>query len=313
MPAVPGKGASLRLRHVAVDRLRRYDLLFLAAVFVFILDAGHWLAYVRSGQFAPLGADFTVYQHATQSWLAGGPFYRPYQVTGPYPVVGYTDLSLDPILYPPPILALFVPMMAIPFLWWAIPLAAISYVVWRNRTPSRLLLVTALALWPHTAFLVAYGNPTLWLVAFLALAVITPLFAPLLLLKPTLWPFALFRIRDRRWWLGLALFAVASLSFASMWPDYVTVVLNATDHAGLLHSLGNVPALMIPLLVSRSPSRGREADARDVVRSQPSGSAPPPRQSILSSDLARGPLRDTAARRQHRPARRREGRTVDRT
>jgi hypothetical protein len=239
-----------------VRRLQRYDWLVFGAVFILILDAGTWVAYIRSGQFPPLGADYAAYQGATQSWLSGGPFFRPYQLAGPYPLAGYADTSLDPILYPPVILALFIPMMAIPVLWWALPIAVIGIVVWKNRTPSRLFFVTALALWPTSVFLVTNGSPTLWLVAFLALATVTPVFAPLLLLKPTLWPFAVYRINERGWWLGMGLLGAASLFFASLWPDYLTAVLNARDHPGLLHSVSNIPALMIPLLVSRRPSTG---------------------------------------------------------
>jgi len=226
----------------------RYNWLLLAAFFVFILDAGTWLAYFRSGQIPPLGADFIIYRDAAQSWLAGGPFYHPYQLAGPYPVVGYTDLSLVPVLYPPMMLALLVPMTAVPVLWWGIPLAIIGWVVWRNRTPSRLLFVAALALWPTSVLQVTNGNPTLWLIAALALATVNPFFSPLLLLKPTLLPFALYRIGDRRWWLGLGIVGLAALAFAPMWPDYLTVVLNARDSGGLLYSLSNVPALLIPLV-----------------------------------------------------------------
>lgn len=252
-----GDSSALRI----ISRLRRYNWLLLGAVFLFVADAGTWLAYFRSGQFAPPGADFTVYRDAAQSWLAGGPFYRPYQLAGPYPVVGYTDLSMDPILYPPTMLALLIPMTAIPLLWWAIPLSILGWVAWRNRTPSRLLLVAALALWPTSTFQVTNGNPTLWLIAFLALATVNPVFSPFLLLKPTLLPFALYRIANRRWWLGLGLVALASLPFASMWADYVKVVLNARDSGGLLNSLSNVPALLIPLVVShpRPPQRPRPA------------------------------------------------------
>jgi hypothetical protein len=239
---------------VIARRLQRYDWLVLGAIFVLILDAGDWLAYIRSDQFPPLGSDYMAHQNATQSWLAGGPFYRPYQLAGPYPVAGYGDPSFDPILYPPAILALFIPMIEIPIVWWGLPLAVIGFVVWKNRTPSRLFLVTALALWPTSVFLATNGSPTLWLIAFLALATVTPVFAPLLLLKPTLWPFALYRINERPWWLGMAALGVAALSFASLWPDYLKALLNARDYPGLLHSLSNVPALMIPLVASRRPS-----------------------------------------------------------
>lgn len=249
-----GERATRRLADAELSSwLGRYNWLLLAAVFVLVLDAGSWLAYFRSGQFAPLGADFIVYRDAAQSWVAGGPFYRPYQLAGPYPVVGYADLSIDPILYPPPILALLVPMTAVPLLWWTIPLAILVSVVWMNRTPSRLLLVAALALWPTSTFQVTNGNPTLWIVAFLALATVNPVFSPFLLLKPTLFPFALYRITSRRWWIGLAVVACASLAFAPMWPEYLTVVLNARDSGGLFNSLSNYPALLIPFVAARPP------------------------------------------------------------
>ena len=83
--------------------------------------------------------------------------------------------------------------------------------------------------------------------------------APFALLKPSLFPFALFGIRERSWWLGLALFVVLCLPFGSMWLDWLTTVVNSRG-GGLLYSALEAPMLAIPLVAwlgRTRPGRGR--------------------------------------------------------
>ena len=85
-----------------------------------------------------LAVDYDLYMEATRRWLAGGPFYEPYQLAGPYPI------TAGDILYPPFALVLLVPFTVLPaILWWAIPLAIVGVVVARLRPDPRL--------WPFLA------------------------------------------------------------------------------------------------------------------------------------------------------------------
>jgi hypothetical protein len=69
------------------------------------------------------------------------------------------------------------------------------------------------------------------------------------LLKPSLFPFALLGIRDRSWWIALAIVIVGSLPFGSMWLDWITAVSNSTG--GLFYSLQDVPILLLPVIAAR--------------------------------------------------------------
>jgi hypothetical protein len=75
---------------------------------------------------------------------------------------------------------------------------------------------------------------------------------PLVLLKPTLAPFALFGMRQRRWWVAAAVLGVVSLAFLPMWPDYLTVLGNARDEQGWLYVAGNVPIMVVGWLARAS-------------------------------------------------------------
>ncbi len=197
------------------------------------------------------GFDYRTYMDATARWLAGGPFYEPYQLAGPYTVVAHE------ILYPPVALALFAPLSVLPaVLWWAIPLGILAAVVisWR---PGRWAWVSILAclVLPNTIGVswainvVVNGNPGIWVAAVLAVGTRWPAAAPWVLAKPTLLPFALLHIRRRAWWAGLAVFALAAVIFLPMWPDYLRVVTNARSaEPAWTYSLGSVPLMLVPLV-----------------------------------------------------------------
>ena len=68
----------------------------------------------------PFAKDVTLYRDAADRWLAGGPFYEPRQLAGPY------EVAHGDILYPPVGLWLFAPAAILPeipalILWWGIP------------------------------------------------------------------------------------------------------------------------------------------------------------------------------------------------
>ena len=193
----------------ALDRPRpalALSAALLAIPVVFVLLVPHPLEQ-------PFGVDFRLYQDATARWLAAGPFYEPYQLAGPYPI------SAGDILYPPVALWLFVPfavdggpvldaIQAI--IWWALPLGVVAAAVAALRPrPLAWPLIAFCLVNPTTLLKIWTGNPVIWSMAAMALAVVgTSRFAaPFVLLKPSLAPFALFGIRRRSWWLGAAVFA----------------------------------------------------------------------------------------------------------
>ena len=194
----------------------------------------------------PLGVDVALYREAADRWLAGGPFYEPRQLAGPY------EIAHGDILYPPVGLWLFVPFAVLPdslalVLWWAIPAAVTVGAVWLMRSrPAAWPLIALCLAWPTTPLKIWTGNPVIWSVAAMAIAIVWRGGAPFALLKPSLFPFALFGIRHRSWWLGLAVFIAACLPFGAMWGDWSATVLNARG-GGLLYSALEAPMLALPL------------------------------------------------------------------
>ena len=140
-----------------------------------------------------IGLDYSIYQDRAADFVAGKGFYLPRQLAGPY------EVQNGDSLYPPPALLLFVPFLWIPsVVWWAIPLGIIAAVVYHHR-PS-------IWVWPLLAFCtiagngfastVQKGNPTMWIGAALAIATVWRPAGVLVLLKPSLFPFALFGAID---------------------------------------------------------------------------------------------------------------------
>jgi hypothetical protein len=190
----------------------------------------------------PFGVDFILYRDAAARWLAGGPFYEPYQLAGPYPI------TAGDVLYPPIALWLFVPFTVLPaVLWWAIPIGLAAWAVWRLRPgPAWWPLVALCAVWPTTILKTWTGNPVIWGVAALSLGVIYRWPSVFVLIKPSLFPFALFGADRRSWWIALAVFVAMCVPFGSMWGDWITALSNSTG-GGLLYSTLEIPMLLLPL------------------------------------------------------------------
>ena len=217
----------------------------------------------------PLGVDFQLYRDVTTRWLAGGPFFEPYQVGGPY------DIRAGDVLYPPVALWLFVPfaVTAGPGVgvagalgavavaaWWGLPLGATAAAVWRLRPKPAYWPLIALCLTnPTTLLKIWTGNPVMWSMAAMAVATVagsTRWAAPFVLLKPSLAPFAMFGIDRRSWWLGLAVLGALCLPFGSLWGDWVVSVVNSRG-GGLLYSALEIPMLLLPLVAWVGRTRGR--------------------------------------------------------
>jgi hypothetical protein len=190
-----------------------------------------------------VGIDFALYRDVAARWLAGGPFYEPHQLAGPY-VVAHGD-----ILYPPVGLWLFVPFTVLPaFLWWAIPAALTVWAIARVRPRPAVWPLMALCLaWPTTPLKIWTGNPVMWAAAAMSVAIVYRWAAPFALLKPSLFPFAAFGIRERAWWVGLGVLLLLCLPFGGLWADWVASVINSRG-SGPLYSVLEAPMLLLPLV-----------------------------------------------------------------
>ena len=190
-----------------------------------------------------LGVDYRLYIDSATRWLSGGPYFEPYQLAGPY------QISAGDILYPPVSLLLFVPFTFLPaVLWWLLPAAAVGWSIAHLR-PKPLVwpLLALCAAWPPTLVKIVTGNPVIWAVAAMALGVVYAWPSVLVLIKPSLFPFALFGIRRKAWWLALGVFVLVSLPFGSLWIDWIHSVLNSQG-GGLAYSSLEIPMLAFPII-----------------------------------------------------------------
>jgi hypothetical protein len=198
-----------------------------------------------------IGVDYELYRDVASRWLAGGSYFEPYQLAGPY------EIRPGDVLYPPVELWLFVPFAAVSnvawpvasVLWWLVPGAIVVACVMALRPRPLVWPLIALCLSnPTTLLKIWTGNPVIWSMAAMALAVVgsSRFAAPFVLLKPSLAPFALFGIRHRSWWAGAAALAVLSIPFGPLWLDWVASVVNSRG-GGLLYSALEVPILALPL------------------------------------------------------------------
>jgi len=246
-------------------RAGRYALLLLLTL-VLVFDLQAWAGVAQGGiVFPAAGMDLDLYLAATRTWLSGGSFYLPHQLTGPYPVEGL-GVGHQPVLYPPTAILLFATFTFLPaVLYWTVPLLVVALHLGRQRPdPVSWLLIAVLALWPGSLYAILAGNPAMWVAALVALAIATPALSPWILLKPSLAPFALLHVTRRRWWVGASLLAAISLPFAPLWIDYAIAVANARSASGVLYSLPQVPLVAIPLvpLIPGAVARACEAIRR---------------------------------------------------
>jgi hypothetical protein len=212
-----------------------------------------------------VGVDLHTYQGAAASWLAGDGFYQRHQIAAPYQITGGWDPAGADILYPPVSLLLFVPFTVLPeILWYVVPLAAFGWAIWRLR-PARWTwpLITAGIALPMSVDVVIRGNPAIWVAAAFAVGCVTAGPAVLVLLKPSLFPFAVMGANHRRWWMALALFALASLPFGFLWLDWLRVLMNS--NGSLLYSLLDMPLFALALVAWMGRYRPPAISAANVT------------------------------------------------
>jgi hypothetical protein len=257
-----------RLRHVEIRRpwaapnvleQRPYRLFILTTTGVLgvlaLLSA--WLLFqIVYGNRVGIGVDFHQYLDHFARWQATGELYLPRQLAGPT-----TVMDGDP-LYPPTILLLLAPFRVLPeVLWWAIPLPIIAWTLIRLRpAPWTWPLLAIIALWPRTEALIYYGNPGMWMVALICLALGQAWAGPLILLKPSLAPYALLGFGRRSWFVALGVVIAASIPFGSLWLDYLTVLRNSG--VPLTYSLLDLPLALAPVIAFLGRTRDLDGSAR---------------------------------------------------
>jgi hypothetical protein len=239
-------GQGMRLRLIALDAAAGLAW----AMFISVLS---WVISTEAGRGA-LGIDYGIYMDATHRWLAGGGWYLPAQLSGPYTV------AIPDVLYPPTLLWLLVPFSFLPPLaWYTVPVGLAAFALRRLRPGFWALVgIVGLLAWPYTWLEVMKGNPVIWVVALTLLGIAYGWGGAFVLLKPSLFPFALLGIRDRRWWLAVGLLALLSVPLLPLMLEYPAVILNGG--ADPLYSVLDLPLLLIPLVAwlgRRSGGAGR--------------------------------------------------------
>lgn len=225
----------------------------LAAVALVISAFGYVAVLILDDWTPRLGIDYRTYTAAAERFMAGDSFYWPWQLAGPYrvPVDVVTDIARVPVLYPPWSLALLIPGVLMPaVLWWTIPLTVLAWHVVRcNPRRSGWVLIAILASYYNTGWLILSGNPMMWSVMALIGGLRLGWPGALVLVKPTLAPFALVGIRTPGWWVAAGALGAVGLLAWPLWSNYLTAVLNAsTGRTGILYSLSDVPLMLIPLV-----------------------------------------------------------------
>ena len=239
--------------------LRPYRWLILTTTGVLgvlaILSAAQ-LFQIVYGNRVGIGVDFHQYLDHVARWQSTGQLYLPRQLAGPT-----TVMDGDP-LYPPTVVWLLLPFTVLPEpIWWIVPSVIIVITLVRLRpAPWTWPVLAIVALWPRTPALLLYGNPGMWMVAFICLALWRAWAGPLILLKPSLAPFALLGFGRRSWFIALAVVVVASIPFGTLWLDYLTVLSNS--HVTLTYSLLDLPLTLAPVIAFLGRRRNLDGSRR---------------------------------------------------
>ena len=210
-----------------------------------------------SGVTGLVGADFNIYMDATRSWASSGDWYLARQLHGPYRIE-YGD-----VLYPPLLLYLTIPFIVVPEpVWWLVPLGAVMWSLRRlGPLPWALPLMMICLVVPLTTEQFIKGNPVMWVMAIEAVCLARGWPTVLVLLKPSLVPFAFLGVRRWAWWLLLVGVGIACIPVLGPALAYPQVILDSRG-GGLLYSIRDVPLLLIPILAATRPGPWRIVDAR---------------------------------------------------
>lgn len=204
------------------------------------------------------GIDLGIYLRATARLFSGDSWFLDRQLAGPYLI------HMGDVLYPPVTAFFFAPFFVLPaVLWWAIPIGLTAWLIrgWRPA-PWAWPLMALCVLWPLTPAKTITGNPALWITAFVAAGLRWHWPSALVLLKPSLFPFALIGVRHRLWWVTVALLALGSLVWLDATRLWLEVLANSQG-GGLLYSAVDIPMLLIPVIAWAGRTRGTAVSAVD--------------------------------------------------
>lgn len=233
------------LPSVPWSRVARGATLTVMGVAILAIVAQLWIGFPYTNLAGTdWGADLRGYVDASRSWLAGDGFYLPRQLHGPYPI------ELGDVLYPPTALYLFVPFLVLPYqLWWVLAVGLLGYVVWAWR-PALWAVASILVClaFPDQPVLYFRGAPVIVFAALVAAALRWKWPGALILLKPSILPFALIGIRTRGWWIAAAILLVLTLPVIPLIPDWLRAIVDARGPDGWLYSVKDLPLLMVPVI-----------------------------------------------------------------
>jgi SAM-dependent methyltransferase len=189
------------------------------------------------------GADLRAYVDASRMWLRGDGFYLPRQLHGPY------QTELGDILYPPTALYLFLPFVVLPAqLWWILATGLLAVLVWSWRPAAwAVAAILVCCAYPNNPLTYLRGAPVIVFAALVGAALRWKWPGALILLKPSIFPFALIGVRTRGWWLTAALLLILTLPLISLVPDWLHAVVDSRGYGGLLYSARDLPLLLIPV------------------------------------------------------------------
>lgn len=223
---------------------RRVALLVSSGLIIVFVVVEIRVGLESNGWGNALGLDYGIYMEAVHRWLSGGGFYLDRQLHGPY------EIAIGDVLYPPTAIWFLLPFAFLPWpIWWIGSLGLLIWLVWTWRPAfwSLPLLVACIA-FPPSVLDVMAGNPGLWIAGFVGLGLRFGWPGALVLLKPSVFPFALAGISTRGWWLTVASLAVLTLPLLPMAPDWIHTVLDGRGFGGWLYSVKDVGLLLLPVI-----------------------------------------------------------------
>lgn len=244
-------------------------ILVLAAI-----ELAYGLAY--KGWANAIGGDLTYYASLARMLFTTGHWFPDKELHGPWLILHSGPLD---VLYPPAVAWIFAPFIWLPV---GVLLALVIGVnLWLIRdwrpAPWTWPLMALCVLWPLTLLKGIGGTSSLFVMMALALGLRYRWPSVFILLKPSLFPFALLGIRSKWWWVGLAVLGLMSLPFLRETLLYPQVILDSRNPDGALYSLTDVPMMAIPVIAWLGRTRRRPgAINRPLVELRLRGRTPGP-------------------------------------
>ncbi len=261
-----GRATGDVLTYVRWDRVARYATLTVMGVATLAIVAQLLIGFPYSKLGGTdWGADLRGYVEASRSWLAGDGFYLPRQLHGPYAI------ELGDVLYPPTVLYMFIPFLVLPYqLWWVLAVGLLCYVVWSWRPALWAVAAILVCLaFPNQPILYFRGAPVIVFAALVAAALRWKWPGALILLKPSILPFALIGIRTRGWWITAGILLVLTLPLVALIPDWLRAVVDARGPDGWLYSVKDLPLLMVPVIAYLGRTRNPPLTVAHTRQSDP--------------------------------------------